>query len=368
MRWLWGLTFLLACQPDTSPVLRRSSLPAQSAEGFTHRSEQSHRLELVDGYAQLELTLPPDTLSLLLEVEGDPDVEYLIHSLVGPQGALVVESPETEEARASQLGAAAGPFFSANRSVAARGGTTLLAPNDPFIEMVGGRYELGLRSSVNRHHDVQLNVWVQTGSAYPRRCRVDLHIHRPSSIADDPTREARILDGVAAMETIYAAAGIETSVQGFHRHEELPSRLPSPSEDLEPYSRAFAQGQSGLNLFVVDALGDEDPPLGGYASAIPLSLRATSSFSGVVVALEFSDPSREADLLGYTMAHESAHGLGLFHVREFAGWEDPLEDTTPGEGNNLMGVLARHQDQNLSPSQALVMRTHPLCVSPGLSD
>ncbi|MBM66022.1 MAG: hypothetical protein CMH55_07305 [Myxococcales bacterium] len=363
-----GVILLVACQPDPSPVLRRAALPAQSATGFTGLSQQAHELRMRDGFSSIELSLPDNTLSFLVEVEGELDAEYLIDRLEGPPGALVVEAPETEAGQESGLGAAAGPFFSPNRSVAARGGTTLLVPNDPFLEVFGGTYQLGLRSSLGRDHSVQMRLWVQTGSAYPLRCRLPVHIHRPPPLADDAGVERRVLAAFEEMEAIYRAAGIDVSLAGLHRQEQLPTELPSPSVDLQSYHAAFARGQSGLNIFVVDALGDEDPALGGYASAIPLSARATSRFSGVVVALGFSDPAREEDLLAYTMAHESAHGLGLFHVQEFAGWEDPLADTTPGEGENLMGVLARHQDRNLSPSQALVMRSHPLCRSSGLDD
>ena len=368
MRWLGVLIFLSACGPEPSPVLRRAALPAQSASGFTGMSHQDHHLEMVDGFSSIDLSLPSETLSLLFEVEGASSGEYLIHRLEGPQGSLVVEDPDTEEGRQSNLGAAAGPFFSPNRSVAAQGGTTLLVPNDPLLEMMGGDYTLGLRSSLAEGHRVRLRVWVQTGSAYPQRCRLPLHIHRPVSLADDSDVEARILGAIDGMTSIYGEAGIDLTLTGLHRREDLGATLPSPSVNLEPYQAAFRRGEDGLNLYVVDALGDEDPALGGYAAAIPLSVRPTSQFSGVVVALNFSDPDREEDLLAYTMAHESAHGLGLFHIREIAGWEDPLKDTIAGQGANLMGALARAQDRDLSASQALVMRSHPLCRSPGLDD
>ena len=362
------LMICVACTTEPSSVLRRSSFPAQSAEGFTGRLERSHSLEFVDGFAEMELDLPSDALSLLVEVEGDFDGEYLIHQLVGPQGALVVDHPESDMAEASQLGAAAGPFFSANRSVAARGGTTLLVPNDPYLVMNGGTYHLGIRSTLRRTHRVQLKTWVQTGTAYPQRCQLSVHIHRPTPLADDADIDDRILAAMTEMESIYEQAGIEVILEGLHQQDQLGSELPNPAVDLEPYRNAFVAGRDGLNLYVVDSIGDEEPPLGGFASAIPLSARANGLFSGVVVALGFSDPDQENDLLGYTMAHESAHGLGLFHVQEFTGWEDPLTDTHPDKGNNLLGVLARHQDRNVSASQALVMRTHPLCRSPGLGD
>lgn len=323
---------------------------------------------MADGFSELHITLPEGTLSALFVLEGEFGVEYLIHELEGPQGLLVSSEATTDEGRESGLGAAAGPFFSPNRSVAAVGGTTLLVPNDPLLTMTGGDYRLGLRSTTSHDHVLRLQVTAQIGDAYPERCDLKLNLFLPERLEGDAAFTQRVQGAVEEMQSIYGAAGIDVERRQTQYRSDLLPDLPGPGDQVEPYGDLLRRGAEGHNLYVVESMGDGEPSLGGYAAAIPVARRPDTIFSGVVVAADFSDPERESDLLGYTLAHESAHGLGLFHVQELVGWEDPLTDTDPSRGGNLLAALARAEDRSISPAQALVMRSHPLCESSGLSD
>ena len=78
-----------------------------------------------------------------------------------------------------------------------------------------------------------------------------------------------------------------------------------------------------------------------------------TSHSGVVVILDRPTVPGE-DVLGIVMAHEGAHFLGLYHLIEFSGFTDNLQDT-PDSGSimqqNIMFPAAIRSMKEFSKEQ-----------------
>ncbi|MDX2012088.1 MAG: hypothetical protein SFW67_17980 [Myxococcaceae bacterium] len=145
---------------------------------------------------------------------------------------------------------------------------------------------------------------------------------------------------------------------------------PMPGRSLQALLRQSVVAPPGLNLFFVETL-DYDPrvPPGavlGVSSGVPgTTMTNGTGLSGVAILYDsatFTPRMGEADPLGFVLAHEVGHQLGLSHVFEFDGDVDNLSDTPrsgPLANENLMAPFA--QDNRLvTPLQGVTLRRNPV--------
>jgi hypothetical protein len=362
-------SFCIACSDGGS--LYRDALPV--AENLSSmESVWSHdSLVLNGGQGRFDFVVAEGSQSFLVVVSGLSGAEYLISSLSGPDGVLVRAEANEAEA-ASGFGAAAGPFFSPNRSVGDHGGATLLVPNDPLLRLTPGRWELGVTSSSVEQHELRVDRLELHAAGLPLRSVIPLTIHL--SGAEGMTGalgrgHERLDRALQKVEQVYEPAGLAfepiTFVDLAPEFRVLDAVDLRSQKALQMLGRGV--GRAGINLFIIERFENDEALLGdvgGVSAAIPGDPRGGEPLSGVVVATSFSEDAAARDLLGLTMAHEIGHFLGLFHSEEANGFEDNLSDTLASEGSNLMHHLSRPGFDALSAEQGMVLRLNPAMQLP----
>jgi hypothetical protein len=360
---------MLACSGEGQ--VYHETLPQPAAVDDLRSVSEQRTLDLESGLIRWQFEVGALTKSFALYIEGVTGAEYLIDELEGPDGVLVRSRASSDEA-ASGLGAAAAPFFSANRSVGDHGGASLLVPNDPRLKVTPGTWSARLRSTRTEPHSVRLTRIEQHASARPAVVRIPLNVHLSGAggiTRDNAQTHPRLRRAMQRIQSIFSPANIELSPinyweldEGFQVLEDVTLRDDQSLEMLQSSSTS-----DGINLFLIERFEPADDLLGtvgGVSAAIPGDPRAGERFAGVVVATSFSDDTPEDDLLGLTAAHEIGHFLGLFHTSEAAGFEDPLEDTEGATEDNLMHHLSRSGRDQLTEHQGMVLRAHPAAVLP----
>ena len=355
---------VLACSGTSN--LYHDELPRTVAIDRIDRIETTQQLTSNDGLAELTFNLPEDTQSFALFIEGEAQSEYLVTQLESPDGVLVRAEATSDEA-ASGLGAAAGPFFSPNRSVGDHGGTSLLVPNDPMLKVTAGAWRATIQSTQVREHSITAVRIEQRAHGRPKTMTIPLAIHLTG--ADDRRAETahehvRMQRAQRQIESTFAAVGVRfspiTYVDISEDYQVIEDIELNDEEGLSLLRTGSSEG--GLNVFIVERFDSGDDVLGtigGVSAAIPGDPRAKQRFAGVVVATSFSEATAERDLLGLTMAHEMGHFLGLFHTEEAAGFSDNIQDTEGASQRNLMHYLSQSGFDQLTDHQGMVLRGHP---------
>ena len=214
------------------------------------------------------------------------------------------------------------------------------------------------------------------------------------SIAQSSDDRIAVNQAIEVWRQIYAAAGITLDVTV----EDIASGtgiLPAPNVGSAFYAANAATSRPyTLNLYVgsgISMTSDTSPgntfpnELLGIAASIPGPAVPTIKSAVAINILTHSGvdgvfSNSEVELLGSTMAHESGHYLGLFHVVEFAGDDDdaylpgdlfvdtPLCVVTSGciangAAANLMfpaAIPGQNEQRDLSPSQRIVLNSQIL--------
>ena len=174
-----------------------------------------------------------------------------------------------------------------------------------------------------------------------------------------------IQGALTKLAEIYAQVNVTIGEVRYYDIDEDYSTINSiegPGNELSQMFRESAGNPQGLNYFFVDRFELQGMPggmIGGISGGLPgPPLRPGSARSGVAVAITAA--GGDPDVLAHVMAHEGGHFLGLFHVIEMMGGEDPLEDTPNGNDadTNLM-YPAVGGGTTLTAEQARVVHNHP---------
>jgi len=343
-------------------------------------------IEVTAGYTEmLTLELPDDVQSITIVGIGDPTIFYSVVHLEGPEGQiLVAENPPGVQITPfdRQLSPFPGPFKSPNRSAtAATGLATLLAPNNPQVELAPGEWRFqiaGLGQFGPTTTAIDILVYIKRAAAVPERGVLDAHMHftgangwTAESAPDDPDFQAAL----GRLADFYGEIGIEL---GEVTYTDIPARFrvvdsgpqgPGPAALDSTLHEMFALSAfgTGLSFFFVDRIGEPmfGGAIGGIAGGTPgPMLQPATVRSGVAVATEL-DPDPLS--IGHIMGHEGGHFLGLFHTQEFfGGITDQIPDTAEGQGgsDNLMFPTVTSAPANLSAGQGFVMHMNAAVVPP----
>jgi hypothetical protein len=218
------------------------------------------------------------------------------------------------------------------------------------------------------HVDV---AWAQAAALGEPSLKVRVHV-----LADawsPATASAHVAAAVQHAVAAWQAAGIALDV------DLLPSTVTTGGELVwTPHGAALhamlqqlgeAQGptQPGVAVVVAPCLRRANPALqssqllSGSVLRIPGGLPLAGMADGVFVATGAcpSDQPATAEQLGWRLAHELGHWLGLRHPVEATGATDNLADTDGGKANLMTREEGLKPSFALTPLQAVAARRHP---------
>ncbi|MFO0626982.1 MAG: hypothetical protein U0325_15330 [Polyangiales bacterium] len=317
------------------------------------------------------------------DLEG-ADLYAAVASLRAPQGELVVNLSTWSPIFAQPLRTSPARFQFNAAMVAANDGVTL-EPGVWRSAHVITDFRSGMTVTTTRRMSAAFILKrAPAGTAaagWTLRLRLVFVGTRDINAASAPTN-TRLRTAVETMQRIYGTAGVRVQVVGYEDLTGDDAGRLSLIDDRGELQELFyrpAPGDDVLTVYLVRgvAAGADFENAIGVAGAIlgPPGVDNTVQ-SGVMVGWETTLSNRR-DQLGFTMAHECGHYLGLSHTRErldgctttmttnCAPWGgvDAIDDTPNSNtlaARYLMYYLAVGGNELISPTQGLVLRRNPL--------
>jgi hypothetical protein len=305
---------------------------------------------------QVSFTVPDATRSLTIVIEGDDAGLYGLGALTLSDGVDLVALPAGAPGPAmqtayndEQIGQMEGNLFQSIRL----GTFTHVYPYKPGQVTLPGSASLRVASDTAGPVRVTVVMPEDDGAA-----TLPLNIFIVSDTLTDPVTT----EMTDELDRIFAQASISVSIQGVERL--TGTALEQITQSTEPQEAPGSQSAmlpalvadrdlAGLDLFFVESL---PTGIGGLALGTPGPPVRGSYYSGVVVRGGLS-----AINTARVVAHEGAHFLALQHVqnRGVSGalYPDPLDDTTPGQGNLMENGTTLTDDQAFALSRSALLVT-----------
>lgn len=288
------------------------------------------------GRALVEFDVPSGTSKFAVTAESDaPFISVSSVTSAAPAHAQTLESERTigsERAAAFESGIV-------SRNVPSLPGDNPVAAGSYLAEITTAVLFIGGSIVPSTNTDVTLTITHKTDSDF-QSGTLPIHVVYVDTLAQEPSIKTAVRRAIDEMSRIYREqADIQLQISEFD--QDGPIVLPLPPNGSDFYLEASASlPRSGINIFIggdVESLPGAGDSILGISPSIP-GLPIPSAKSAVAISLndstgvdgEFS--SDEENLLGETLAHETAHYLGLFHPVELDfpladADVDPLSDT-----------------------------------------
>lgn len=214
--------------------------------------------------------------------------------------------------------------------------STATVPPRDFDPSIQNGQNFSATALVNRGSGQSVNFTVQSRTDSDlRNGSLDVNVFYVSAITQTDTVKNAVEKGLGTMENIYQSqAGIsfgklsEFDISG-------PILLPDPTVGDNLYLGATSGAPTpAINIFVGADIAASEGTLLGFAAGIPgpglpskRSAVAISILGHTGVTGDFTDDV--ISLLGETIAHESAHYIGLFHPAEIQNSGTPVTEFDP---------------------------------------
>ncbi len=316
----------------------------------------------------IEFEILPNTRSFV--ISADPEGGTVAHDLMiaeirDPDGKIFVAQSFTKpNCRKGCFGNRA--YFPASASQ--------MIPNDAtFPKLKAGKWRAVVESSVAIDLAVSLRVQSQVLLASSQKMdrrtfKIYLYLTGSNGLSNKTFLDSTFnRETLPKMKAIFEKSNIKVEIKSVYA---LPKKFQKLSMIDEAGSISLTQlyaklplRDDGFNLIVVDELKSDIGS--GFADGV--SPGAPASLNKPHIVISNRPRSGERRLPTHALiAHEVAHGLGLFHVEEFDGLKDPLSSTQVGQGDlmdiNYSGDLSDQAAWAFNLEQSLVIRSHPYVV------
>jgi hypothetical protein len=314
--------------------------------------------------------------STVIIMEGSDLATFIVASVVAPDGSEPVTAELTRQLDPLEqlfLGPFPGQFLSPNRTNSASGAAAALIPNNPDVVAPAGTYEFvvqgGILGNTLQPYTGTVEVTIihkLQGTADGGVLDVNLFFTGAGGLTAESAPDSALMQAaVSRLDEIYSQVGIRTGEVRYFDVDagfQTITSIEGPGNDM---IRMFARGDGappGLNFFFVTRFEIQGAPggaIGGISGGIPGPPLSPGAWrAGVAVSTEAAQGS--SDALGFVMAHEGGHFLGLSHVVEFFGAEDPLADTPTGDAANTNLMFpTQGAGAELTAGQGFVLHNNP---------
>ena len=334
----------------------------------------------------LAINAPDDIVSFTITVTGAPAINYAVHNLTAPDGTDYVYGNWYQNP-----GNPAGPQMCANcvnRVSSSQAAMAAIVPIAPSVAVLPGSYTFqviaweqgstggmfGQPTFTPTGGDVWVEVWVKRASAgLPDDGVLDLNLFFTGGdtiTAESAQTNQTIQDALVLFEGIYESIGVSIGTITYTDIDpafQVVEGIFGEGNDFEVVAALTEDAPPGVNLIFCRELVDNSSPLSafgvilGVSGGIPGPV-GTQGTGRSAVIVDTSVPAAAGSApVGFTMAHEVGHYLGLFHSSEipFAGLHDPIADTANNDTSNLMFYEATGQGTTLTFDQGRVVRGNP---------